>query len=48
METLGGSGTSTDAEDNNASGVSRLRWTWGLGNTAATVVRGVNGGSNQK
>ena len=45
METLGGSGTGLTLSDINASGVSRLQWAWGLGDTTATAIRGV--GSNR-
>jgi hypothetical protein len=45
METLGGSGTSLTLTNNNASGVSRLRWAWGLDSGTAAVIRGV--GSNR-
>jgi hypothetical protein len=45
METLGGSGTHLTLTNNNSSGVSRLQWAWGVGNTTATVLRGV--GSNR-
>jgi hypothetical protein len=41
METLGGSGTDLTLTDNNASGVSRLRWAWNLGDGAAAAIRGV-------
>jgi len=45
MTTLGGSGTNLTVTANNASGVSRLQWAWGLGSSTAAVVRGV--GSNR-
>ena len=41
MESLGGSGTDLTLTDNNASGVSRLRWAWSLGDGAAAAIRGV-------
>jgi hypothetical protein len=40
METLHGSGTNLTLTDNNASGVARLRWAWGLTGTGAAPVRG--------
>jgi hypothetical protein len=45
MTTLGGSGTNLTLSTNNASGLSRLRWAWGLDGTTAAVVRGT--GSNR-
>ncbi|SBT42975.1 Ricin-type beta-trefoil lectin domain-containing protein [Micromonospora narathiwatensis] len=45
MATLGGSGTNLTLTNNNASGVSRLQWAWGLGGSTAAVIRGV--GSNR-
>lgn len=44
METLGGSGTSLTLSNNNASGVSRLQWAWGVGSGGAAVVRGTGSG----
>jgi hypothetical protein len=40
METLHGSGTGLTLTDNNATGVSRLRWTWGASGGGAAVARG--------
>jgi hypothetical protein len=45
METLHGSGTSLTLTDNNASGVSRLQWSWGVGSGGAAIIRGA--GSNR-
>jgi hypothetical protein len=45
METLGGSGTSLTLTNNNSTGVSRLRWAWGLDSGSYAVVRGT--GSNR-
>ncbi|MEU8262019.1 ricin-type beta-trefoil lectin domain protein [Micromonospora sp. NPDC048999] len=45
MTTLGGSGTSLTLTNNNASGVSRLQWAWGVGSATAAPIRGV--GSNR-
>jgi Ricin-type beta-trefoil lectin domain/Cellulase (glycosyl hydrolase family 5) len=44
METLGGSGTNLTLTNNNASGVSRLQWAWGVGSGSYAVVRGTGSG----
>ena len=44
METLGGSGTNLTLTNNNATGVSRLRWAWGLAGSGPAVVRGTGSG----
>ncbi|MFU8852821.1 RICIN domain-containing protein [Micromonospora sp. SL1-18] len=41
LTTLGGSGTNLTLTNNNASGVSRLQWAWGLGSSTSAMVRGV-------
>ncbi|MEV0806322.1 ricin-type beta-trefoil lectin domain protein [Micromonospora sp. NPDC050200] len=41
MTTLGGSGTNLTLTNNNASGVSRLQWAWGVGSSTPAVIRGV-------
>jgi hypothetical protein len=45
METLHGSGTNLTLTNNNATGVSRLQWAWGVGSGGTTPVRGT--GSNR-
>jgi hypothetical protein len=44
METLRGSGTALSLTDNNATGVSRLRWAWGVGTGGPGPVRGTGSG----